>query len=69
MPRPNLTSDPAVAQRPGYLARILAAVRGLRPGVRHVTVRHDDWCLIWDCGVCVCDPDIEVGPDQARGDS
>lgn len=27
-------------------------------GVRHVSVRHDDWCAYFQGGHCNCDPEI-----------
>ncbi|PYO98042.1 MAG: hypothetical protein DMD60_05100, partial [Gemmatimonadetes bacterium] len=71
----NVTPDSKIAQRPsrqpGYLARLLAALRGImRPGsVRVAHIYHDDWCLHWISGGCDCHPDITVGPDLTRGDS
>lgn len=37
----------------------------MRPGeTSHVTVSHDDWCMVFSGGACNCEPDIKAGAPQ-----
>ncbi len=45
----------------------LANTGSFPPGtITNVYVRHDDWCAIFDGGVCNCTPDIELDQDAGR---
>ncbi|HEY6222940.1 MAG TPA: hypothetical protein VIW26_04100 [Gemmatimonadales bacterium] len=65
--------DHASPELPPYMRRVLAALElgGHDTNTaRLATVRHDAWCaLLKGTGPCNCAPDVELGPDLARGDS
>lgn len=40
------------------LLSLIAAGKIGQRGLQDVTVRHDDWCPIFDARECTCNPDI-----------
>jgi len=72
MKRPR-QGDHTSADLPPYIRRLLAALELTGDGpssARVAIVRHDAWCaLLKGSGACNCAPDVELGPDLARGDS
>jgi hypothetical protein len=42
----------------GYLGRLLASQQAPTPGVHHVFIEHEDWCLIFEGGSCGCTPNM-----------
>jgi hypothetical protein len=58
----------ALGRRPGYLHRIVGAMRaGALPksGVHHAIIEHDRTCGTYRGAACNCVPDISIsGPDN-----
>lgn len=51
---------------PGYLKQILemqarGELAGASGETSHITVSHDDWCMVWNGGACNCEPAICPG--------
>lgn len=43
------------------IARLIAEGKlNTNIGVHMLNIQHDDWCAIFDGGLCNCDPDIEL---------
>lgn len=61
-------------KQPNYLKQISEMQgRGELPStpdaVSHVTVSHDDWCMVWNGAQCNCEPTIQEGqpkPNRAE---
>ena len=55
-----------------HIRKIMALVQkgALRaePGsIQSIDVAHDDWCKIFDGGLCQCDPDVRLKWTQPAG--
>jgi hypothetical protein len=53
--------DPVAYRQQPYVSEMLAAAGRARVGeVTHVMIYHDDWCAIFEGGLCNCNPDVEA---------
>lgn len=49
--------------KPGYLEQVIATAlaKGIKPGVHHVIVEHEDTCPMINGGThCTCKPEITI---------
>ncbi|MCC7419959.1 MAG: hypothetical protein IT428_06750 [Planctomycetaceae bacterium] len=56
-----------MSKEPNYIRKVAAEHerQGLKPGLHHVSIKHDDWCDHLKGGVCNCDPDVSIVAHKA----